>query len=113
MLHIVTNRNFTLLDLQIEAAYRRRCNEFARARSCVCVHEIERAALLNAFHDAGGGADRGSAWLSKLASEMDDLAPRIKRRRADPRMPRLVAANTKKRSSSPASRGKRRGRTSL
>jgi hypothetical protein len=111
MIHIVTQRNFPILDLQIEEAYRRRCQN-ARSRACACI-SIETAMLLSALDNRSRPSDRGFEWLNRLALAMDRLAHPTKRRRSSPRMTGVVAANSKKSNGASASGRKRRRAASL
>lgn len=89
MIRFVTYRNFPILDLQIEEAYRRRYG----AREVVFLEDVDDIAVLKSLREARRRSNRSRDWLRRLAREVDALAqtpdPTARRRPSS----RLVAAN--------------------
>lgn len=106
MIYVITNENFMLLDRKIEKAYRRRCEGPELPSACVCLRNMECAALLESAGEAQRSNEEGRAWLSRLAQDVEALAQGAQRRRLSDT--RMVAANTKKPARPSAPRGKRR-----
>ncbi len=89
MRRFVTYRNFPLLDLQIEQAYRRRCDGGAVA----VLADIEDVASLGSLREARRRCKRSRNWLRRLAWEMDALTKKPDRDARRRSSSRLVVAN--------------------
>lgn len=89
MIRFVTYSNFPLLDLQIEEAYRRRCNGTAVAY----VADIDAFSLVRPHRQSRRRTKRSRDWLRRLAWEVYALSSTD--REAARRCPScLIAANT-------------------
>ncbi len=90
MIRFVTYRNFPLIDLQIEAAYRRRC----RATAVTLIEDLEGVRILGSLPEPRR-RNQSRDWLRQLVTDMDALSerganiPATRRRHPS----RLVAAN--------------------
>lgn len=102
MIRFVTYRNFPLLDLQIEEAYRRRCDASAFA----VLADIEDVAIPGKRREERCRSKRSRDWVRQLALELYALS---KAGRGAPRAPSpgLVAATRRTEASSPERSGVR------
>jgi hypothetical protein len=86
MIRLVTYRNFPVLDVQIERAYRRR----RLSRDVVFLDDVSAFSALRSFGNSRRSA-RSREWLRKLACAIDALDG--KRTRLETAPSRLVRAN--------------------
>lgn len=78
MIRLVTLRNFPLVDLQIERAYRRRCAD--KESFCAFAETVDDDALLWALRESRIRARRDSDWLTQLAQEVALLSAKPRKR---------------------------------
>lgn len=74
MIRVMTEENFTLLDSQIERAYRRRCARPAADLSGAVLRIVEHdIALLQALRSAQMQAAEETRWMRRLRSDIARL----------------------------------------
>lgn len=80
MIRPVTLRNFPLVDLQIERAYRRRCAD--DETFCAFADAVGDDALLCALREARLRSRQDRDWLKELAQELAILSGKPRKRGA-------------------------------
>jgi hypothetical protein len=89
MIRLITFRNFPLLDLQIERAYRRRCNDGEKDYAFVETIDDE---LLWLVREAQARRRNNKDWLRELARQIDALSAKDRKRTSASRRRTVVMA---------------------